>query len=225
MKVIVVIFILLGAFSANGQFGQSDTVWLVNGYRKLEPYQNKLKPDFSLDARRTLFQKKWVAIMGFTGGVEYRRIHRFGLGVYFLNTRVFDRNFQFDIETEKVEYEFKYTSIYYERTLFFNKKWETGGTLHLGGGNINVLYQNPENRNERLSFAHLGFSTMEVSAYGEYHILYWLGVSAGIGYRQLMGVQKDVRKDFSTPIFVVNVQLKLFKLAKSYFDEDVKNEY
>ena len=225
MKWLFSISFCLLAFFAEAQFGQGDSVMLVNGPRKLEPYQNKLKPDFSLDARRTLFQKKWVAVMGLKAGVEYRRIHRFGIGVYFLNTRVFDRQFDFDLIADKVEYEFRYSTIYYERALFFNQKWEAGATLHLGGGNIRVFYQNPENSNERLEIKPVEFSAIELSTYGEYHILYWLGVGAGLGYRQILGVSKDLRKEFSSPIFVVNVQLKLTKLARSFYDENVKNEY
>ncbi len=163
--------------------------------------------------------------MGIKAGVEYRRIHRLGIGVYFLNTRVFDRDFNFDIAADKVEYEFRYSTIYYERVLFFNRKWEVGSTLHLGGGNIRVFYQNPENSNERLQLKPVEFSTVELSAYGEYDILFWLGVGAGMGYRQVLGVNADLRKEFSSPIFVVNLQLKLIKLARSFYDEDVKYEY
>ncbi|NEN24970.1 hypothetical protein G3O08_15830 [Cryomorpha ignava] len=225
MKIFLSIALILLSLFAKAQFGQGENVMLLNGPCELKPYQNKLKPDFSLDARRTLFQKKWVGVMGIKAGVEYRRIHRLGIGVYFLNTRVFDRDFNFDIAADKVEYEFRYSTIYYERVLFFNRKWEVGSTLHLGGGNIRVFYQNPENSNERLQLKPVEFSTVELSAYGEYDILFWLGVGAGMGYRQVLGVNADLRKEFSSPIFVVNLQLKLIKLARSFYDEDVKYEY
>lgn len=220
-------FILFFGFTKVGvaQFGQDNDVMLINGKCTLEPYQNKLRPDISVDARRTLFEKKWVAVMGLKFGVEYRHVHRLGIGVYFLNTRVFDRKFDFDLPVEKVEYEFRYSTIYYERVLYFDRKWETGATLHLGGGNIKVFYQNPDNSNERIQLDPVEFSTVELSAYGEYDILYWLGIGAGAGYRQIMGSGKNLRKDFSSPIFVINVQLKLIKLARSFYDENTKYEF
>lgn len=210
---------------AFAQFGQGDVVSLINGKFTLEPYQNKLKPDISLDARRTLFHAEWIGVMGLKFGLEYRRIHRLGIGVYFLNNRIFDRDFKFDLPVEKVEYEFRYSTLYYERVLFFNRKWEVGSTLHLGGGTIKAFYQNPDNANERIALDPLEFSTVELSAYGEYDILFWLGVGAGMGYRSVFGVSRDLRKDFSSPIFVVNVQLKLIKLARSFYDENAKYEY
>lgn len=198
---------------------------LVNGKFKLEPYQNTLKPDFSLDARRTLFQKNWIAVMGLKFGAEYRRIHRMGIGVYFLNTRVFDTEYEFDDNIGKVEYEFRYSSLYYERVLYFDRKWEFGLTTHFGGGRIRPFFQNPDNPNDRIELDSQEFSAIELSAYGDYNILYWLGVGVGFGYRGVFGVDQDLRKEFSSPIFVVTLQLKLFKLARSFYDESVKNEY
>ncbi len=208
-----------------GQFGQGNEVILVNGKCGLEPYQNKLKPDFSLDARRTLFKKEWIAVMGLKFGVEYRRIHRMGIGVYFLNSRVFDEDFEFDLEVGKVEYEFRYSTLYYERVIYFDRKWEFGATTHFGGGQIRAFFQNPENPNDRIELDPLQFSTIELSIYGDYNILYWLGAGVGTGYRSVFGVNSDLKKEFSSPIFVVTLQMKLFKLARSFYDESVKNEF
>ncbi len=225
MRAIVLIPFLLLCLSAKAQFGQDDDVMLVNGLRKLEPYQNRLKGDFSLDARRTLFQSKWIAVSGIKAGLQYRRIHRLGVGIYFLNTRAFDSDFDLDLDVDQVEYRFDYSTLYYERALYFDRKWETGATLHLGGGAITIFYQDPANPNERLMLDPVQFSTIELSAYGEYSILYWLGVGAGGGYRSVFGINSDLQKEFSSPIFVVNVQLKIVKLVKSFFNESVKDEY
>jgi len=216
------IFVALFVF---GQFNQSDHVWVIGGDCKLEPYQNKLKPDFSFDARRTLFEKRWIAVGGLKFGVEYRRVHRLGIGVYFLNTRIFDEDVEFILEANKVEYDFNYSTLYYDRVLYFDPKWEFGSTIHLGGGSIQTFYENELNPNERNEGPKLDFSLAEVVAYGEYNILFWLGVSAGLGYRTVFGVDYDLGGDFSSPIFVANLRLNFLKLARSYFDESVKHEF
>jgi hypothetical protein len=216
------LFLSLGSYC---QFGEDTVVALINGPRALETYQQGLKADFSLDTRRTLFQKNWIAVGGLKGGVVYNRIHRAGIGLYFLNSRIFDRDFSFDIEAEQVEYEFGYATFYYDRVLFFNRKWETGATFHLGGGDVDVYYQDPKNPNERIALEPIGFSVAELSVYGEYNFFYWLALGAGIGYRQIFNVNSDLRKEFSSPIFVLNLQVKIFKLARSLFDESVKYEY
>ena len=225
MRVFVIIVGLCCVLSAKAQFGQDSTVMILGGACALMPYQNKLKPNLILDARRTLFNKKWVAVGGIRFGVEYRRVHRAGIGIYFLNTRVFDRNFDLPIEAERLEYDFKYTSVFYERVLYFNRKWETGATFNLGGGKIGVDVQSLENPNVQDHYGDIDFSTAELSVYGKYNITYWIGVGAGFGYRFITGATPDLRNDFSSPIFVANVQLKFLKLARSYFDESVKNEF
>ncbi len=225
MRALIIILGLCSCLSVKAQFGQDSTVMILGGACKLLPYQNKIKPNFSLDARRTLFHKKWIAVGGIRLGLEYRRIHRVGIGIYFLNTRLFDRDFDLPIEADRLEYDFKYTSVFYERVLYFNRKWETGATLHLGGGKIGVDVQSLENPNEQNRYGDIDFSMAELSVYGEYHITYWVGVGAGFGYRFVAGANRDLRNDFSSPIFVANVQLKFLKLARSYFDESVKNEF
>ncbi|HKL39771.1 MAG TPA: hypothetical protein VJ894_03780, partial [Cryomorphaceae bacterium] len=198
MKKLLFVFLLFGSCSVLAQFGQSNAVSLLGGERELLSYQNKLKPDFSFDARRTLFENRWVLVGGLKFGVQYRRIHRIGIGVYFLNTRIFDEDVEFLLEANKIEYDFEYSTLYYDRVLYFDKKWEIGATLHLGGGKIKTFYENELNPNERNTGPVFNFSVSEFVAYGEYNLLYWIGLSAGAGYRQVFGLDYDLGSDFSS---------------------------
>ncbi len=224
MKWAAFIYFLFSLLAANAQFGQNDSVMLLNGPCELQPYQNTLKTDFGLDARRTLFQKNWIAVGGLRLGVQYRRIHRIGFGFYFLNPRIFVTEFDFPITEDVVEYDFGYTSIYYERVLYFDRKWEFGAGLHLGNGRVNVFY-NPERLNNRVLHDVIPFNMTELAMSGEYKILYWVSIGAGAGYRRVWGAPKSLRNSFSSPIFVVSLQLKFFKLARSFFDESVKTQF
>jgi hypothetical protein len=210
---------------SQAQMGKSDEVWIIGGQKKLLPYQNKLKPDFSFDARRTLFENRWIVVGGLKFGVEYKRIHRVGIGTYFLNSRIFDEDIEIILEANKIEYDFEYSTVYYDRVLFFNKKWEVGTTLHLGGGKIRTFYQSELNPNERNRGPVLDFSVGEIVSYAEYNLFYWLGLSAGVGYRGVFGLDYGLGDDFSSAIFVVNLRLNLIKLVRSYFDESVKDEF
>lgn len=224
MKILTFIAALFSAIGAFAQFGQGDEVMLVNGTRKLQPYQNKLKFDFGFDARRTFLQRKWIDVGGLRVGAQYRRVHRLGIGFYFLNTRLFSRDFDFPIDEDLVEYEFGYTALYYERTLYFDRKWEISAGLQVGGGNVSVMY-NPGGRNDRVKYTDIPFSTAEISLYGEYHFLYWLGAGAGVGYRGVTDLGAGVSESFSGPIVLFKIQVKLFKLARGFFDPEVKYEH
>jgi len=220
----VISLAMLHAAPAQAQFGQSESVMLINGPCELRPYQNKLKPDIRFDARRTLFQRNWVAVGGIRLGVQYRRVHRLGIGFYFLNTRIFERNFSYDIPAEVIEYDFGYTSLYYERALYFDRKWEFGANVHLGGGRVRVLYQ-PDGLNEQVELEILNFNATEIAGYGSSSVFYWLGVGTGMGYRRIWGSNDSVTGAFSTPIFTATVQLKIGKLARSIFNDSVQHEF
>jgi len=224
LKVFFAIYLFCLSAAVHAQFGQDNDVNLINGKRELLPYQNSIKADIKFDARRTFFQKQWIGVGGLRLGVEYRRIHRIGMGFYFLNTRIFDSEFDYDIVAESIEYDFSYNSIYYERALYFDRKWEFGSGIHLGGGRINVLY-NPDGGNNRVIIDEIPFNTGEFSLYGEYNIFYWLGIGTGLGYRHVWGLDKTLRQSFSSPIFSATLQVKFIKLAKSFFNEAVKDEF
>ncbi len=209
---------------ASAQFGQGDSVKLINGMRQLEPYQNKLKPDIGLDSRRTFLQRQWIIVGGVKLGAEYRRIHRLGIGFYFFNNRLFSRDFNFPIAADLVEYDFGYSALYYERVIYFDRKWEFAASLQAGGGKVGVWY-NPGGLNERVLHTELPFSTAELAVYGSYNILYWLGLGAGVGYRGVAGLGGELAESFNGPVVVFNVQLKLTKLARSFFDPEAKHEY
>lgn len=225
LKIALVVLSCWLSCSVKAQFGQSDSVKCINGTVVLLPYQNRLRADFSFDARRTVFQNRWIAVGGLRAGAIYRRIHRVGLGLYFLNTRVFDTDFPFDVPATEVEYEFGYATLYYERVLFFNRKWEAGANVHLGGGQVRVFYSDPANPNERIEIDPVPFSVAEFAVYGEYYPIFWLGFGAGMGMRTVFGADSNVQRAFTAPIVVLNVQLKIVKLARSFFNKDVRYEY
>lgn len=224
MRLSFFILILFLPVLASAQFGQGEQVMLINGKRTLEGYQNKLKFDLGLDARPTILDGERVTVGGLRIGAQYRRVHRFGVGFYFLNSRIFSRDFGFPIEEELVEYDFGYTALYYERVLYFDRKWEFTTGIWLGGGNVSVMY-NLAGLNDRVKYTDLPFSAVEMSMYGEYYFLHWLGLGAGLGYRHVSDLGPEVRDSFSGPVLVVKVQANLFKLVRGIFDPKVKDEH
>ena len=112
--------------------------------------KNKWQPDILLvDARRSFVDKQRVKIGGVRAGVEYNRVHRFGLGYYFLIDRVFNTDFPYKIPTNRVEYNLSYFALYYERVFYYNNKWELLLNSSIGGGKIKAYY-NPLGYNDRV---------------------------------------------------------------------------
>ncbi len=203
----------------------NDTVWIVNGKKPLDDSFKKWKFDFVLDARKTLLSNTGASLFGVRIGMEYRRVHRFGVGLYGLSNDVYV-NSLFEVDTSVAEglLNLTYVSLFYERIMFFNHKWEWLVTGHLGAGSVKGSYRyngtkdwvNYENKNVRP----LEFSTMMY-----YHITWWCSAGVGIGYRFMLKTPQEIRPIYSAPVGIVRLRIKLGRLTRSIWNKDVKYQY
>ena len=225
-KFLQISFLLLLISSVSFVQGQySDEVWIIGGNKHISDPFKKYKIDFQFDARSSSFQNQAVRIGGLRLGIEHRRVHRFGLGVYGLsNNLVVDQFESIKQDHSEVIFEFNYATLYYERVLFFNPKWEISSSLHVGGGSVKVSYRD-EISDEIEPFNTFEVGVAELSASGFYHFTYWLSVGGGFGYRRVNDANEDLAREYSSGLYVAKVKIRFGKLLRSIFNKDVKNEY
>jgi hypothetical protein len=203
----------------------SDTVWIVSGKKPLDALFQKQKLDFVLDARQTLISNTQARIAGLRLGIEYRRVHRFGFGFYGLGDGV-RLNSLTEVDSSIIDatLNLSYVSMYYERVLFFSKKWEWSATLHIGRGEITGIYRRAGD-NVFLTLPKQEVRPFEFSTTGYYHITWWCSFGAGIGYRVMRSTPAEIRPVYNAPVAIARVRIKLGKLVKSLWDENAKKEY
>jgi hypothetical protein len=195
-----------------------DDVWILSGKKELSaPLFRKWKPEVQFDGRSTVVTGNNVQLAGVRVGLEHKRVHRFGLGIYNWSSPISTEIINNVGDTEDRRYTFGYGSIYYERILFFSRKWEFASTLHLGNGRIKVQTR-PSGTDE--------FNDpLEVSTSGFYNITWWLSVGGGIGYRFMRNAPQEVDDAFEAPVYVAKVKIRITKMLRCIFNADVKNEY
>ncbi len=203
----------------------TDTVWIITGEKTLDDNFKKWKADFVLDFRKTLVSNTQVTMGGLRFGAEYRRVHRFGIGLYGLGKGVTTSSL-LEVDTAIVEsnLNMSYASLFYERVLFFNPKWEWSATIHQGAGTIKGSYRY-RNTSEWINYEDKRVRPFEISTTGYYHITWWCSVGAGVGYRYMRRTLEEVRDVYSAPVAIVRLRVKLLKLTRSIWNEDVKYEY
>jgi len=203
----------------------TDTVWIVTGKRPLDALFQKQKLDFVFDARQTLISNTQARLAGLRIGVEYRRVHRFGFGFYGLGDGV-NLNSLMEIDSSIVDavLNLAYVSAYYERVLFFSRKWEWSATVHVGRGEITGFYRR-EGTNSYVAFPTQRVRPFELSSTGYYHLTWWCSIGIGIGYRYMSFTPEEIRPVYNAPVAIARVRVKLGKLVKSLWDEDAKREY
>lgn len=185
----------------------------------------KQKLDFVLDARQTLISTTTTRLGGLRIGIEYRRVHRFGIGIYGLSKGVHLNSLvDLDPKISEAVLNLSYASLFYERVLFFNRKWEWSATVHLGKGQITGDYRTSADTIWR-SFPTRDVKPFELSTTGYYHLTWWCSIGTGIGYRFMRETPDEVRHIYNAPVAIARVRIKLGRLVKSIWDENAKKEY
>jgi hypothetical protein len=234
-RTLIIIFILL-SMGLNAQIGWDaslfnkknpayrDTVWILSGPKILDNNFKKRKLDLILDARTTVVGTSSGRLAGLRIGMEYRRVHRFGIGLYNLNRGVEVSSLEeFDTRVQSGTMYLSYTSLFYERVLYFNPKWEFSTALHMGSGKVYadlIVDGMPETVPWEKIVKPIEFSS---SAY--YNITYWLSVGGGLGYRFMRRTPAEVSEIYDGPVVIAKVKVKFMKLIRSAWNRDVRYEY
>ncbi|MFN5622293.1 MAG: hypothetical protein ACK478_13405 [Flavobacteriales bacterium] len=204
---------------------EPDTVWIITGKHVLGPAYRKFKLDFSLDARQTLIGSQAARVGGVRIGLEYRRVHRFGVGLYGVGDGVSLSSLaEIDSSITWAKLTLSYQSLYYERVMYFSRKLEWSLTAHYGRGRITGSYVRLGEANlQALPEQRVG--VLEFSTLGYYNLNYWCSVGLGVGYRYMLSTPADIRSVYEAPVGLLRVRFKLGKLVKSIWDKDTKNLY
>lgn len=201
------------------------SVWIIGGKKYLGEGFRKWKMDFVFDGRNSFVNGSPAPVGGLRMGLEHLRVHRFGLGFYNLSEPV-DRPIFTDEGSTigPVHFTLQYSSIYYERVLFFNKKWEISGTGHLGRGVVTVNEFDIK-QDEWSLYDEVDVSPVELSTSTYYHLTWWFSVGGGIGYRWMLNTPAEIRPTYESTVYLVKVKVRLGKMVRTVFNRNAKDEY
>lgn len=242
MKWLTLFFFCTLAINAGAQFNgalppkrgiKPDTVWIITGKRELGPAYRRYKMDFALDARQTIIGSQRTKIGGIRVGLEYRRVHRIGIGFYGLRDGIFNGLSgavelnglpQIDSTITWAKLTMSYRSLYYERVMYFSRKLEWSLTTHYGIGKIAGSYTRAGS-SELQTLPAQRLQVLEFSSLLYYNVTYWCSVGVGVGYRYVPSATKEIRDVYEAPIGLLRVRIKPGKLISSIWDKDTKNLY
>ena len=202
----------------------TDTVWTIKGPTYLDKRYKKWKVDFSLDARQTLVSNTRTRIGGVRIGLEHRRVHRFGIGIYVLDD---DQGIgslrEVDDRIEDATVSLSYASLFYERVMYFSKRWEWSLTGHLGRGEITGRYRIPGEPSYREYMKNI--SLVEGSTTLYYHLFYFMSIGTGVGYRYVTGAPDELQPVYNAPVAIARLRIRLIKMTVGIFNKDVRTAY
>ncbi|MBK9451330.1 MAG: hypothetical protein IPN95_18360 [Bacteroidetes bacterium] len=154
-----------------------------------------------LDSRRSFVSGRDVKVMGVRVGLDFEKRARVGFGVYTLASE-FNRNFiRTDffgiVDTIQAQLRFNYLIAYFEYVLLTTKHWEVSLPLHIGIGDVSFTKINQDPKS---------FLLGEVMVLANYKIFPFLGLAAGVGYRQILLGGYAIRDNFDAPSYSFGIK-------------------
>lgn len=198
---------------------------MFGGKKHLGKGFHKWKVDGSFDGRNSFSEQQPVRVGGIRAGLEYLRVHRFGVGFYDLSTPVRQPEYVSpDTSFSPASLTLSYRSFYYERVLYFDPKWEFSGTAHLGLGDIVVNRPNPFTGRFEV-YEQLEVTPVELSASAYHHLTWWLSAGLGVGHRWMLNTPQEIAPLYNSTVLIAKVKLRLGKVIRSIWDDEAKYEH
>lgn len=168
------------------------------------------RPKFTIrfDNRNSIISNWGARINSVKAGLEYNNIICFGAGYEWLGSDI-KRNKYIMInsivtDTTTMFIKLKYLSFFTEYKFYHDKKWEFYLPVSFGiGSTYYRYYYNDHFINEKNTLALI----YETSMIGQYKIIPWFAVGAGIGYRIMLKGNNLMDENFTSPIYILKAKL------------------
>ncbi|MCE7990412.1 MAG: hypothetical protein HEP71_00475 [Roseivirga sp.] len=186
-----------------------------------EEAKKKMSFSLQLDSRNTFVRTEAVGIFGVRAGLVFNNKFELGLGAY--GTRLLDFLGK-EVEKDYLDQSqspaqlvpaligFEYISLYGEYLVLENDRWNITANSQYGMGRVNIRIQEP-NTDERLKRERK--SLIEHSVKAKYQFNSWLQLIGGLGYRYLLSGEKQVKKAFNAPIYIISAEIDFKTLIQA----------
>lgn len=216
----VYFFIIITLFTCLSGQSQEDSL-IKNRYHNVflppDLGPKKWKPIIGLDARRSFFRGRPVKINGLRLGVQYRGVHRFGIGFYGLDRNVVFTDLPVNqpgaTDTSRVVFNAGFGSLFYERVIYKTHKWEFSLPTEFLFGNITGYYE--DSTSTFLPLPEVPFSGLAAGLQTKYYILTWLAPRFSIGYRMLFNTTPEVRSSFNRAYYSFGLSIMVGELYQA----------
>ncbi len=183
------------------------------------------KPEFffNLTQYNSFISNQAANVSGIRAGLEFNEKVRIAVGYSWLYSNVVDK---ISIAENDVSYQtngqlkFHYVNTMFEYEFYSNYPWHISVPLVVGAGNSHYEYID-HNTHERLSTKNFPVVLFEPSVNASYNIIEWIGVSGGLGYRVALNSTKDFKKNFNSPIYVIQLKFFFDAIYKDVFPKGI----
>jgi hypothetical protein len=193
----------------------------------LVSFKNKPKFFLNLDRSSSFIEGKGAITNELRLGLDFRRKVRIGIGVAGLSSDVVTKK---TITTEALhndsslnaELKMTYLTISAEYTLYESKRWQVTTPFTTGIGTAYFEYFEKVGSEIKTKRAEEGGVLIVTPAVvGTYRLLRWFGLSAGLGYRQLLVNNSKAQERLNSPVYIIRLRIFMGEIYKTVFPRGI----
>jgi hypothetical protein len=139
--------------------------------------------------------------------VEWRGRYRAGGGLYLLSRGTLARSSSSLPPGARTEMRFRYVAAYGEYVFRGTPRWEISAPVQFGMGRY--YHETISSANERLRTERDRVFLIEPTVGGHYRVFRWIGVGAGLGWREAFSVKPRYANQLDGPVFYGRAKLFL----------------
>ena len=221
----IVLVLLTVVFPAKAQLNKTvvDT--------PLISFKNKPKIFLTLDKTSSFVSGKGATTNEIRMGLDFKKKIRFGIGYASLAS---------DVVTDKsivttvtgvdslvpAKLSLSYMTLSAEYTFYESKRWQITTPLTLGIGSSYFSYYEAINGEYlTMKMDKGGVALLSASGIATYRILRWVGLSAGLGFRQVIVNNGKVKESFNSPVYLFRIRIFMGEIYKSIFPRGILGKH
>lgn len=165
--------------------------------------------DWDIDTRNSFIASKRAGVFGIRAGVHFDRIVRLGLGYNFLYTTISEEFFTENSGGRRVNakqrFHMRYGSIYGEYVYYRKNNLKMTIQMLFGAGISQFRFVDSYNVQVKSSWRPVYLYEPHMT--GDYKLMKYFSVGAGLGYRIVYSPDKFSRSRLNSPIYIVRANI------------------
>jgi hypothetical protein len=193
-------------------------------------FKNKPKLFLTLDKTGSFVGGKAATTNEIKAGLEFKKKLRLGVGFAGLVSDVVEEKSVVTPATHidslvNAQLSLSFLSINGEYVFYDSKRWQIAMPVGLGFGTSYFSYFEGVDggyRNQRVDEG--GVVLFTAQGVATYRILRWVGLSAGLGFRQMLVSNPSVDESFNSPVYVIKIRIFLGEIYKTVFPRGISGK-
>ena len=185
--------------------------------------KSKSSIDLRLESRYSFIDNDFAGITGFRVGVSFRRKLRFGGGVSWLKSKIYQYEYlpnEYNVLVSTPKYlRLAYICLYADFVFYKTQRWQVSVPIQTGIGASWFQYEKAYNLNSSKKYILMLY---EPGIATQFKIFKWFGLGVDVGYRFVLKNNKYVGERFNSPTYAFKI---LFWADQLYYDIFPKSKW